>query len=350
MTLYDLQGNSITKLTETSFVAEGIKERSDLQRVLRESVEVIAPGIMVLAEEFGDWDDSKRRIDLLGLDKAANLVVIELKRTEDGGHMELQSIRYAAMVSTMTFSKAVQAHQDFLDKNGKEKDAQTSILEFLGWDEPNEEEFAQDIRIILASAEFSREITTSVIWLNERGLDITCVRLKPYRLEEKILLDVQQIVPLPEAEDYQIKIREKAIEERKARRDGRDFTRFDLTIGDTEYISLPKRRLIFHVAKALTDQGVSPESIQEIARRNGIWISVAGDIDEEEFISKIAEMKTIRGADYDISRFFTGNDELMHTKDKTWALTKMWGRRTESIVKALLKEHPIPGLEFKESS
>jgi len=30
-------------------------------------------------------------------------VAIELKRTEDGGHMELQSTRYAAMVSTMTF-------------------------------------------------------------------------------------------------------------------------------------------------------------------------------------------------------------------------------------------------------
>lgn len=36
---------------------------------------------MVIAEEFGEWEDSKRRIDLLGLDREANLVVIELKRT-----------------------------------------------------------------------------------------------------------------------------------------------------------------------------------------------------------------------------------------------------------------------------
>ena len=53
---------------------------------------------LVISEEFGEWEESRRRIDLLGLDKDANLVVIELKRTEDG---ELQSIRYAAMVSTM---------------------------------------------------------------------------------------------------------------------------------------------------------------------------------------------------------------------------------------------------------
>ena len=57
------------------------------------------PSGMVLAEEFGEWEASRRRIDLLVLDKDANLVVVELKRTDDGGHMELQALRYAAMVS-----------------------------------------------------------------------------------------------------------------------------------------------------------------------------------------------------------------------------------------------------------
>ena len=35
--------------------------------------------------------------NLLCIDREANLVVVELKRTEDGGHMDLQAIRYAAM-------------------------------------------------------------------------------------------------------------------------------------------------------------------------------------------------------------------------------------------------------------
>jgi hypothetical protein len=87
----------------------------------------------------------------------------------------------------------------------------------LDWDEPNEETFAQDVRIVLVSAEFSKEVTTSVMWLNERDLDIRCIRLRPYRLDDRVLIDVQQVIPLPEASQYQVQIREKKHEERRAR-------------------------------------------------------------------------------------------------------------------------------------
>jgi hypothetical protein len=76
----------------------------------------------VLTEEFGDWEDCRRRIDLLAIDQQANLVVIELKRTSDGGHMDLQAIRYASMVSAMTFERATQIHTDFLTRMEEPRD------------------------------------------------------------------------------------------------------------------------------------------------------------------------------------------------------------------------------------
>jgi hypothetical protein len=135
----------------------------------------------VISEGFREWEDSRRELDLLAIDKEANLVVIELKRTEDGGHAELQAIRYAAMVSAMTFARAVEVYQDYLHKNGSDDDATESLLEFLSWEEPDEDSFAQDVRIVLVSADFSKELTTSVMWLNQRDLDIRCVRMCPYR-------------------------------------------------------------------------------------------------------------------------------------------------------------------------
>jgi hypothetical protein len=166
MAIYEMTAEFIRKIEATSFSTAGIRERADLQRLLRTQIEVIAPDLLIISEEFGDWEESKRRIDLLAIDKNANLVVIELKRSVDGGHMDLQAIRYAAMVSAMTFERVVELYADHLRRMGKEADARAEILEFLGWGEGNEEMFGQDVRIILVSAEFSKELTTAVIWLN----------------------------------------------------------------------------------------------------------------------------------------------------------------------------------------
>jgi hypothetical protein len=214
MTIYELKTDSIHQLTETSYAQQGILERDDLQRLLRDQIDVVSPDSMVIYEEFGDWDDSKRRIDLLCVDRDANLVVVELKRTQDGGHMELQALRYAAMVSTMTLGKAVEYFGKYLKQRDISEDAEEVILDFLGWDEPDEDRFAQDVRIVLASAEFSKELTSSILWLNQRDLDIRCVRLKPYQMEDRILIDAQQVIPLPETEEFQIQIKEKAKAER----------------------------------------------------------------------------------------------------------------------------------------
>src|SRR4051812_27040630 len=115
MPIYELGSDKLTLLQEVTFASKGILEE-DIQRIFRAHIGLISPNTFVIAEEFSDWTDSWRSIDLLCLDKEANLVVVELKRTTDGGHMELQAIRYAAMVSKMTFVEAVAAHSRFLSK------------------------------------------------------------------------------------------------------------------------------------------------------------------------------------------------------------------------------------------
>ncbi len=210
MPLYEMTPESFRPIDKASFADLKIRERGDIQRLLRTQIEVLGNELYVLAEEFGDWEDSRRRIDLLAIDQQANLVVVELKRTNDGGHMDLQAIRYASMVSAMTFERAEQIHAEFLTKIGEPGDeARMRMLAFLGWEEPDEESFAPDVRIILASEDFGKELTTTVLWLRERDIDIRCVRLRPYQDGESCLIDVQQIIPLPEAQEYQVRLREK---------------------------------------------------------------------------------------------------------------------------------------------
>ncbi len=216
MPLFEMSEDQFKPLLQTSFSSLGVRERNDLQRLLRTQIEILGEDLYVISEEFSDWEDSRRRIDLLAIDKLANLVVIELKRTSDGGHMELQAIRYASMVSTMTFERAEQIHAKFLSDTSKPgEEARSRILEFLGWDEPDSETFAEDVRIVLVSEDFSKELTTAVLWLRDREIDIRCIRLRPYQKDKSTLIDVQQIIPLPEAQEYQVRVREKEQQERK---------------------------------------------------------------------------------------------------------------------------------------
>ncbi len=225
MAIYQVSQKELKAVAETTFGAEGIMERKDIQRMLREQISVLDERLMVIAEEFGDWVDSSRRIDLLCIDADANLVVVELKRTDDGGHMELQALRSAAMVSAMTFEQLVDSHARYRDKSSPDTDAaKASILDFLGWDDVYEDQFAQDTRILLAAADFSKELTTAVMWLIDRGIDIRCIRMKPYRMADgTLLLDVQQLIPLPEASAFQTQIGVKKQAERQSRTDRHDL-------------------------------------------------------------------------------------------------------------------------------
>ena len=158
MPIYKLEGNNIIKLKRTTFSEEKISEARDLQKFIINSIEILERNLFVISSEFGDWEDSRRRIDILCLDKNANLVVVELKITEDGGHMELQSIRYAAMIANMTFDKAEKAFHSYIKKNNLPiENPKEAILNFLEWDDVNEEDFANDVRIILVSANFKEK-------------------------------------------------------------------------------------------------------------------------------------------------------------------------------------------------
>lgn len=260
MPLFELTSDSFRQIDPVSFADMKVRERKDIQRLLRTQIDLLGDDLFVLDEEFSEWEDSRRRIDLLAIDSDAKLVVIELKVTADGGHMELQALRYASMVSAMTFARAERIHQDFLVRIGKPgEDARTRMLEFLKWDEPDEEIFANDVRIVLVSEDFGKELTTNVLWLRERDIDIRCIRMLPHLDGEKRLVYIQQIIPLPEANDYQVHLREKEQVVRKLRTEHSDV-KHDFWVG---LLALARARKTRHA-------DITPGSRQWLSASSGV--------------------------------------------------------------------------------
>ncbi|QDU15111.1 hypothetical protein CA11_29310 [Gimesia maris] len=348
MAIYEISSDQFRKINETSFSNAGLRERQDLQRLLRSQIEIVSPDILVIAEEFSQWEDSHRRIDLLGIDKDARLVVIELKRTEDGGHMELQAIRYAAMVSAMTFERAIEVYTRFLKQLESDEDARSSLLDFLEWDEPDEDRFAQEVRIVLVSAEFSKELTTSVIWLNESGLDIQCVRIKPYSDNGRILADIQPIIPLPEAEDYRVRIKEKQQKERASRKFNPDFTKYDVTVDGVTHSRLPKRTTIFTVVRYLIEKGYRPEEVASAVpwRKKSMFRVTEGVMNSIEFIDYNLSEAASGGQSFEEKRFYCDEGELFHCDGKTYGFTNQWGSRFIESIEQLIESFPDESISY----
>ena len=268
MAIYKMVGNKekLDKVAPTSFGQEGVFERSDLQRMLRDQPEVLEEGLLIIAEEFGNWQDSSRRIDLLALDTTGRLVVIELKRGDTGEHMDLQAIRYAAMVSTITLQQAIDAHQAYLNRRGIDEEAEGRIGEYL---ENNDIEgiTSANPRIILVSEGFSSELTTCALWLNNRDMDVTCVRMQPHRSGTELLVETSQIIPLPEAHDYLVKVREREEEFSKQRTEQEVSVSFAESIetAPAEFQSDMKRILAW--AESLKNESLAV--VKDNGRRHG---------------------------------------------------------------------------------
>jgi len=348
MPLWEFLADRLIAVPRTSFEQSSMWERRDLQRLLRDQPEVLGDDLMVIAEEFSNWVHSDLRVDLLCIDRSANLVVVELKRDDRGGHAELQAIRYASMVAPSTFEQVVEAYRAYTARRHREsdvhaeltaEDARLAILDFLEWDAPDDDSFGNDVRIILAAADFSIPLTSAVLWLRSRGnIDIRCVRLMPYAFPtsagQRLLVDVQQLVPLPEVADLTDRMADKEERKREARASSgtRDYTRFDLTIGERNFHRLPKRWLAYETVRAVLSAGVRPERILEETaegrRRGGRMLVSLG----QSVSSQDEAVQIFAGLARDPSRFFTRDELLLHFGGQTWVFTKGWGTETLQFV------------------
>ena len=66
-----------------------------------------------------------------------------------------------------------------------------------------------DQRLIFIAANFRKEVTSTVLWLREHRIDARCFKVTPFSFGEELLIDIQPVIPTPEAADFMIGMAEK---------------------------------------------------------------------------------------------------------------------------------------------
>lgn len=210
--------NRILKLPAARFAELGFTERGHLQEWLANQPDALGEELLIIQKEFAGFDDTRERLDLLALDKQGGLVVIENKLDDSGRDVVWQSLKYASYCSTLSKTHIAGMFQQYLDKCGIEARAEDQICGFL-----EEEDFSEvilnpgnDQRIIMVAAQFRKEVTSTVLWLLKHDVRVQCFKATPFKQGEMLLLNLEQVIPLAEAEELMIGISEKEKEEHNA--------------------------------------------------------------------------------------------------------------------------------------
>lgn len=212
----DQSKNRIFRLDRKRFSDLKIGERTHLQEWLANTPDALGEELLIIQKEFAGFTDTRERLDLLALDKLGQLVIIENKLDDTGRDVVWQAVKYAAYCSNLTKTQIIEIFQQYLDGQRSGANAEALIREFL--DEESLDEIVlnggNDQRIMFVAGNFRKEVTAAVLWLIAHDIRAQCFRVVPYGLGEELLIDLNQIIPTPEAADYMIGMVTKEKEER----------------------------------------------------------------------------------------------------------------------------------------
>ena len=232
--------------------------------------------------------------------------------------MELQALRYAAMIANMTFDKACEYFATYIEQEGLQIDARKTLLDFVDLDESQLDDFGNEVRIVLASADFGKELTTSVLWLRDKGIDISCVRLTPFNYQGEVLIDAAQIIPLEEAEDYQIQFREKRAEQRASQQGTKDYSKYRFN-GEV----YNKR----HLALAVLNHWIKDQQLADLAQ-------ITDYLAQLNLARKVKRLDQI--PENNLKRWHLGEGKLIELPSgEQIAISNQWGTDTERLLQGM---------------
>jgi hypothetical protein len=177
-------------------------------------------------------------------------------------------------------------------------------------------------------------------------MDIRCVRLVPYPVDGKVFLDIQQVIPLPEATDYQVRLRRKEMARERSRTatDGRDLTRFHIVVDGDVLPAENKRNAVRVMVDQLHRRGVQLADIKTVLPYPRKLRHLEGKFPPGE---EAAEALVAQDPNVDVPRWFTSGAWIDEPTATTWVLFKMWGRDAVPAMTAMTGAFPDAKVTFR---
>lgn len=218
-----------------------------LEKWIVENPDLVGEPLLVLGHQLAEFEEDKDRLDILALDRSGEIVLIELKVSDDFRVTDLQALAYAgayARRSSKDLARTLQRHLQKQantaaqpaaggapvataaagDGNGSGPvgaapaaptitfdEAAAKIAAFIEVEDFGDWQPSQHVRIKLVGPNFPRRVLQTVKWLG----DVYSVRLEAITVRlfetapQKFSLAFERLLPLPAEEDFDMTIRER---------------------------------------------------------------------------------------------------------------------------------------------
>lgn len=224
--MYLLKGKKAEKIEAVTFSDLQMQE-SDIEEILRRSIDMICDeedSMLIVGQQVKNVKNG--RSDLTAVDNNGNIVLIEIKRDRkdiEGRKeaFEFQAIRYAASYATIENPDDLvkKVYAPYIDKHRSEfvlgeltsyELGIRKLSEFLRVNEA-EKSFNKKQKIVLVASDFDEQTLSAVSWLNSNQVDMSCIKLTPYKFNNNIFLQTEKLLPVTNYDDYYVNLMDKSL-------------------------------------------------------------------------------------------------------------------------------------------
>ena len=206
--VFTVKGSVAVAAKAIGLADAGLKERQHLQEWVIAHPEVLGSssqdrGVRVRQSDRHTGEKEKDRLDVLALDAEGHLIVVELKRDKAPDTVEMQALKYAALVSRFTRDDLDKVHARYLSKQSTTDVSVEQAASALDTWATITEETLRLPRVVLMASDFPQTVTATVVFLHQQlGLDVRLLSFQAYQTSNDVLVTVSQHYPPPGIEEF----------------------------------------------------------------------------------------------------------------------------------------------------
>jgi hypothetical protein len=165
--------------------------------------ELLGEDLFILNFDFGGFSPAGNRAGVLALGRNGRKFVVELRQGQADA-TELKALEYAATYAKSTVADLADAYAQGKVHTGKRPSAEAAMAEIKQYLEEGDHTNGLDPEpaIVVFASDFRPEFYNTVMFLKDRGVNISCARFRGYHVDDSWVIDVEHDSPFVLRKEY----------------------------------------------------------------------------------------------------------------------------------------------------